>query len=75
MSKQLPAQPEDQTTIWDLSPPWWRRTRFVQRLRHSLGCCEGTGMVQGPECRYCFTNLCRRIEARPAAVAEESKAR
>jgi hypothetical protein len=75
MSKKLPAQPEEQTIIWDLSPPRWRRTRFVQRLRHWLGCCEGSGMVQGPECRYCFADLCSKVEARRVAVAEGGKAR
>ena len=83
MSKASPAQPRERITVWDLSPPWWRRTRFVQRLRHWLGRCEGTGMVQGPECRYCFidlcrlaeADLCRRVETRRIAAAKGDKAR
>lgn len=43
----------DAETVIDLTPKWWQRNMFIQRLRHWLAYCEGFAAQTGPDCPYC----------------------
>lgn len=57
----------------DVTPSWWRRNQFIQFIRHYFGRCEGTGMVQGPECPFCYDMACVHIVEEQAKKALPAK--
>ena len=64
--KTRPAPIPEPDIVIDLTPTWWQRNRFIQRVRHFFGKCEGTGMVMGRECPWCYQEVAAYFKAKDA---------